>query len=77
MFYIQKKKKKKETNNTQGIYWSVENNGIGEAAPIVINDFGEENIPGLFVLNHTQRSCTQIPKGFNTTHSTKIQHVAD
>ncbi len=38
-----------ETNNPQGIYWSVENNGLGEAALIVINDYGEENIPGLFV----------------------------
>ena len=33
---------KKETNNEQ-LYWSVENNGLGEAALIVINDF-EENI---------------------------------
>jgi hypothetical protein len=31
------------------IYWSVENNGLGEAALLVINDFGEENIPGLFI----------------------------
>ena len=35
--------------NGSNIYWSVENNSIGEAALIVINDFGEENIPGLFV----------------------------
>ena len=35
-----------ETNNPNGIYWSVENNGIGEACLLVINDFGEENIPG-------------------------------
>ena len=33
------------TNAPQSIYWSVENNGLGEAALIVIHDFGEENIP--------------------------------
>ena len=38
-----------ETGDPNTIYWSVENNGLGEAALIVINDFGEENIPGLFV----------------------------
>ena len=37
------------TGNANNIYWSVENNAIGEAALIVINDFGEENIPGLFI----------------------------
>ena len=31
--------------NANNIYWSVENNSIGEAALIVINDMGEENIP--------------------------------
>ena len=38
---------------TQGnnIYWSVENNAIGEAALIVINDFGEENIPGFLLVS--------------------------
>ena len=66
--YIQK-----ETNNTQGIYWSVENNGIGEAALIVINDFGEENIPGLFVSEPIRKGhVRKFRKGFNTTHSTKI-----
>jgi len=63
----------KETNNPQGIYWSVENNGIGEAALIVINDFGEENIPGLFVSEPIRKGhVRKFRKGFNTTHSTKI-----
>ena len=39
----------KESGRSTGIYWSVENNAIGEAALIVIRDFGEENIPGMFV----------------------------
>jgi len=62
-----------ETRNPQGIYWSVENNGIGEAALIVIQDFGEENIPGLFVSEPIRKGhVRKFRKGFNTTHSTKI-----
>ena len=61
------------TKHPQGIYWSVENNGIGEAALIVINDFGEENIPGLFVSEPIRKGhVRKFRKGFNTTHSTKI-----
>jgi len=59
--------------NTNGIYWSVENNGIGEACLIVINDFGEENIPGLFVSEPMRKGhVRKFRKGFNTTHGTKI-----
>ena len=62
-----------ETENTNGIYWSVENNGIGEACLIVINDFGEENIPGLFVSEPMRKGhVRKFRKGFNTTHGTKI-----
>ena len=62
-----------ETKNTQGIYWSVENNGLGEAALIVINDFGEENIPGLFVSEPMRKGhVRKFRKGFNTTHGTKV-----
>jgi len=62
-----------ETKNPQGIYWSVENNGIGEAALIVINDFGEEHIPGLFISEPMRKGhVRKFRKGFNTTHSSKI-----
>jgi len=62
-----------QTNNPTGIYWSVENNGIGEAALIVISDFGEENIPGLFVSEPIRKGhVRKFRKGFNTTHSTKV-----
>jgi len=61
----------KTTGNN--IYWSVENNSIGEAALIVINDFGEENIPGLFVSEPMRKGhVRKFRKGFNTTHGTKI-----
>ena len=62
-----------ETGNQNGIYWSVENNGIGEAALLVINDFGEENIPGLFVSEPIRKGhVRKFRKGFNTTHGSKI-----
>lgn len=62
-----------EVRTPHSVYWSVENNTIGEAALIVINDFGEENIPGLFVSEPMRKGhVRKFRKGFNTTHSTKI-----
>jgi len=55
------------------VYWSIENNSIGEAALIVINDFGEENIPGLFISEPMRKGhVRKFRKGFNTTHGSKI-----
>jgi hypothetical protein len=66
-----------ETNNTSNIYWSVENNGIGEAALLVIQDFGEENIPGLFISEPIRKGhVRKFRKGFNTTHSSKVTSCA-
>src|SRR6056300_1740903 len=62
-----------EMKSSNNIYWSIENNGIGEAALLVINDFGEENIPGLFISEPMRKGhVRKFRKGFNTTHSTKI-----
>ena len=62
-----------EIGNANSVYWSVENNGIGEACLIVIQDFGEENIPGLFVSEPMRKGhVRKFRKGFNTTHGTKI-----
>ena len=59
--------------NGSNIYWSVENNGLGEAALIVINDFGEESIPGLFLSEPIKKGhIRKFRKGFNTTHSSKV-----
>jgi hypothetical protein len=69
----------KETSETDGqnIYFSVENNAIGEAALIVINDFGEENIPGMFVNEPIKKGhIRKFRKGFNTTHMTKVSACA-
>ena len=66
-----------QRNSDQGIYWSVENNGIGEAALLVIQDFGEENIPGLFISEPIRKGhVRKFRKGFNTTHSSKTTSCA-
>ena len=68
-----------KTCNSEGsnIYWSVENNGIGEAALLVIQDFGEESIPGLFISEPMKKGhVRKFRKGFNTTHSSKISACA-
>ena len=68
-----------DTTKTEGsnVYWSVENNGIGEAALIVIQDFGEENIPGLFISEPIRKGhVRKFRKGFNTTHGSKTSACA-
>jgi len=55
------------------IYWSVENNTLGEAALIVIKDIGEENFQGMLVSEPIRKGhIRKFKKGFNTTHKSKI-----
>jgi hypothetical protein len=55
------------------LYYSVENNTLGEAALIVISNLGEENFPGLFLSEPMRKGhVRKFRKGFNTTHKTKI-----
>ena len=55
------------------IYWSVENNTVGEAALVVIADLGEETFPGLFVSEPARKGhVKKFRKGFNTTFANKI-----
>jgi len=55
------------------VYYSVENNTLGEAALIVISNLGEENFPGLFLSEPMRKGhVRKFRKGFNTTHKTKI-----
>lgn len=55
------------------IYWSVENNTIGEAALITVKNLGEENIPGMFLAEPIRKGHSRkFRKGFSTTHRTKI-----
>jgi hypothetical protein len=55
------------------MYYSVENNTLGESALMVINDIGEENFHGLFLSEPIRRGhVRKFRKGFNTTHRTKV-----
>lgn len=55
------------------IYYSVENNTLGEAALISIKEMGEENIPGLFLSEPKRKgNVRRYRKGFNTTNSSKL-----
>ena len=59
------------------IYYSVENNTLGEAALISIEEMGEENIPGIFLSEPRKRGATRrYRKGFNTTNSSKLSACA-
>jgi hypothetical protein len=53
------------------IYWSVENNTLGEAALVVIQEVGEDNIPGQLV-NQPRAANRAYRKGFTTTNKTKL-----
>ena len=55
------------------IFWSVENNTLGEAALVVIAEIGEENIPGTMLSEPRGSRTGKIRKGFNTTNKTKIK----
>lgn len=55
------------------LYYSVENNAVGEAALVAINEIGEESIPGLFLSEPIKKGhVRRFRKGFNTTHTSKI-----
>jgi hypothetical protein len=58
------------------IYYSIENNTIGEAALISIAEFGEEKIDGYFLSEPKGGGSRRYRKGFNTTHKQKLAACA-
>lgn len=66
-----------EVTSAPKVYYSVENNTLGEAALVAINELGEENIPGLFLSEPIRKGhVRKFRKGFNTTHNSKIAACA-
>ena len=59
----------------KSIYFTVENNTIGEAALISIAEYGEENIKGYF-LSEPGGGSRRFRKGFNTSHKPKLAACA-
>ena len=49
------------------IYWSVENNTLGEAALVAVTEYGEDRIPGYFLSEPGSKR-----RGFNTTNKSKL-----
>jgi hypothetical protein len=63
--------------NSNNIYWSIENNTVGEAGLVCIRDIGEENFGGMFLSEPVRKGhIRKFRKGFNTTHSSKISASA-
>jgi len=59
------------------IYYSIENNSIGEAGIVAISDIGEENIPGTFLSESIRKGhVRKFRKGYNTTHLSKVTTCA-
>jgi len=57
----------------KNVYYSIENNTIGEAALISIAEYGEENIHGYFLSDgSTPGGNRRFRKGFNTTNKSKL-----
>jgi hypothetical protein len=63
--------------DSKNIYYSVENNTIGEAALISIAEYGEENISGYFLSEPGGASTgRRYRKGFNTSNKPKLAACA-
>jgi len=64
-------------NSYSSIYWSVENNTVGESALVVIDNLGEETFPGIFLSEPARKGhVKKFRKGFNTTFGNKIATCA-
>lgn len=59
------------TSEPNNIYYSVEVNGIGEAALVSLNEYGYHNIPGIFLSEPGKKK-----RGFNTTNKSKLTACA-
>jgi hypothetical protein len=63
----------KDTTATPQIFYSMENNSIGEAALMRVMDIGEENIMGMFLSEPIRKGHRRkFRRGFNTTAKHKI-----
>ena len=59
------------------IYWSVENNTLGEASLIVIAETGEENFPGQMLTESKRSGSSRVyRRGFNTSNKRKVEACA-
>lgn len=61
------------SGNINNVYYSLENNTLGEAALVALDEFGEENIKGIFISEPGKAGTgRRFRKGFNTTNKNKL-----
>jgi len=66
-----------EQHGDPTIYWTVENNTLGEAVLQVIEDTGEHNFPGVFISEKKKPgSSRRFRKGLNTDNRKKLSACA-
>ncbi len=66
-----------EIAGSNNVYYSVENNTLGEAALVSIAEIGEENINGIFLSEPKRAGMVgRYRKGFNTSNKTKLSACA-
>ena len=62
-----------ETGDPNNLFWSIENNNIGEAGLIVISDIGEDNFAGMMLSETPKKGhIKKFRRGFNTTYANKL-----
>jgi len=64
-----------ESKGEPEIYWSVENNTLGEAALVVIRDTGEDHFAGT-MLHDPDKRGSRMRKGYTTTPRAKQEACA-
>lgn len=54
------------------IYWTFENNGVGEAISSLVSEFGEDRFPGFYMHEPKRAGIRTGRKGLTTSHKPKI-----
>jgi hypothetical protein len=62
--------------NKDNVYYSIENNTLGEAALVMLEEIGEEHFVGTMLTEPRRRGMGRVRKGFTTTHKSKIAACA-
>lgn len=58
------------------IYWTIENNTLGESGLVVIREIGEELFPGMFLHEPKRTQNRHMRKGFTTSNRSKLEACA-
>lgn len=60
------------------IYWTIENNSVGEGANVVIQHTGEEKFPGTYLSEpkKSRPNASKVRKGYHTSNKTKLEACA-